>query len=288
MAIVSSIRHYDITNDYNDGANSLKNFLQYAEAISKGDSVQARRVLENLNPLSRKALAPLSKGDAVVEQIAAALRQRGHVVDLNVGQSRFRCDLALRGATDHSYQLGILVDTDSHYANPNLLDRYLMQPSILRAFGWRFALILTKDWYHNPDDVLARLEKMLQGKEEVDKPEIVEEEPVEAAPPAPPPPPVAASASPAASAGEPPASTKTATPDGALSSIRYFEFIGGSSRKFWEVSIHGAGFTVRFGRIGTMGQSQTKNFSDETKANHEAENLIAEKLKKGYVEKAQQ
>ena len=26
MAIVSSIRHHDITNDYNDGANSLKNF----------------------------------------------------------------------------------------------------------------------------------------------------------------------------------------------------------------------------------------------------------------------
>src|SRR6185295_15496871 len=30
MAIVSSIRHSDITNDYNDGANSLRNFLQYA------------------------------------------------------------------------------------------------------------------------------------------------------------------------------------------------------------------------------------------------------------------
>ena len=68
MAMVSSIRHHDITNDYNDGANSLKNFLHYAEAVSKGDEAAARRVLENLNPLSRKALAPLSKGDAVVEQ----------------------------------------------------------------------------------------------------------------------------------------------------------------------------------------------------------------------------
>ena len=36
--VVSSIRHHDITNDYNDGANSLKNFLQYAEAVSKGDA----------------------------------------------------------------------------------------------------------------------------------------------------------------------------------------------------------------------------------------------------------
>ncbi|MBK8002164.1 MAG: hypothetical protein IPK15_26595 [Verrucomicrobia bacterium] len=165
MAIVSSIRHHAITNDYNDGANSLKNFLQYAEAVSRGDEATARRVLENLNPLSRKALAPFSKGDAVVEQLAAALRQRGHAVDLNVGQSRFRCDLAVRGSVGSMYQLGILVDTDGHYANSNLLDRYLMQPGILKAFGWRFALVLTKDWYHTPDDVLARLEKLLQGLE---------------------------------------------------------------------------------------------------------------------------
>ena len=79
------------------------------------------------------------------------------VVDLNVGQSKFRCDLAVRSNGDSLYQLGILVDTDGHYANPNLLDRYLMQPSILRAFGWRFALVLTKDWYHTPDDVLIHI-----------------------------------------------------------------------------------------------------------------------------------
>src|SRR6185503_11364389 len=126
-----------ITNDYNDGANSLKNFLHYAEAVSKGDETTARRILENLNPLSRNALAPLSKRDAVVEQVAAALRQRGYAVDLNVGQSKFRCDLAVRGSGDSLYQLGILVDTERHYANPNLLDRYLMQPAILRAFGWQ-------------------------------------------------------------------------------------------------------------------------------------------------------
>src|ERR1043165_3162975 len=155
MAIVSSIRHHEITNDYNDGANSLKSFLHYAEAVSTGDAATARRVLENLNPLARKALAPAGLGDAVVEQLAAALRARGHAVDLNVGQSRFRCDLAVRGSSDGLYRLGILVDTDGHYANANILDRYLMQPSILRAFGWQFALVLTKDWYQNRDDVLS-------------------------------------------------------------------------------------------------------------------------------------
>ena len=36
---------------------------------------------------------------------------------------------------------------------------------------------------------------------------------------------------------------------------RYFEFIGGSSAKFWEVVVSGNEVTVRFGRIGTEGQT---------------------------------
>jgi predicted DNA-binding WGR domain protein len=291
MALVSSIRHHDITNDYNDGANSLKNFLHYAEAVSKGDTTTARRVLENLNPLSRKALAPLSLGDAVVEQLAAALRARGYSVDLNVGQSRFRCDLAVGGKTESLYRLGILVDTDGHYANPNLLDRYLMQPSILRAFGWRFTLVLTKDWYHNQDDVVSRIEKLLQGEEVVEDPEPSMVEPPEPAPapveekapaaaPVPPANPVVVPAiSPAKPVSAPVAA---AAKPGA---VRHFEFVGGGSSKFWEIAVTGNSFTVRFGRIGTAGQSQTKTFADEARAEREAENLVSEKVKKGYLEK---
>ncbi len=279
MAVVSSIRHHLITNDYNDGANSLKNFLQYAEAVSKGDEATARRVLENLNPLSRKALAPLTKGDAVVEKLAAALRARGHEVDLNVGQSKFRCDLAVRNSSDGFYQLGILVDTDGHYANANLLDRYLMQPSILRAFGWRVTMILTKDWYHNPEDVLARLEKLLQGQEIKDETEPADEVAEAPAPlPSSAPPPE----SPARHSSATPARPETAA---AATSVRRFELISETSRKFWEVSFSGSSLTVRFGRLGTAGQSQTKAFPDEPTARRETENLIADKIKKGYLEK---
>jgi hypothetical protein len=162
MAVVSSIRHDDITNDYNDGASTLKNFLRYALATSTGDETRARRVLELLNPLARKTLAPAERDDAVVAAIAKALTARGYAVDRNVGQSRFRCDLAVRNHSGSEYQVGIFVDTALFYQNPNLLDRYLMQPSILRTFGWQFALVLAKDWYHNPNGILARLERLLK------------------------------------------------------------------------------------------------------------------------------
>ena len=161
MVVVSSIRHDQITNDHNDGANALKKFLQYAEATSRGDTSGARRVLEKLNPLARKALAPANTGDAVVAALATARRSRGYAVDRDLGQSRFRCDLAVGNQHASEYQLGILVDTEAHYRNGSLLDRYLMQPSILRIRLACCDWCSTKDWYHKPDEVLARLERLL-------------------------------------------------------------------------------------------------------------------------------
>lgn len=63
---------------------------------------------------------------------------------------------------------------------------------------------------------------------------------------------------------------------------RRFEYVEGSSSKFWEISVQGAEVIVRFGRLGTAGQKQAKTLSDA--ASRHAEKLIAEKTKKGYVE----
>ena len=65
---------------------------------------------------------------------------------------------------------------------------------------------------------------------------------------------------------------------------RYFEFVGGSSAKFWECGVSGNEVTVRFGRIGTNGQTQTKTLDDADAATKHAEKLIGSKLKKGYQE----
>jgi len=65
---------------------------------------------------------------------------------------------------------------------------------------------------------------------------------------------------------------------------RRFEFVEGSSDKFWEVAVNGNEVVVRFGRNGTSGQTETKTFPDAATANQHAEKKIAEKVKKGYAE----
>lgn len=73
---------------------------------------------------------------------------------------------------------------------------------------------------------------------------------------------------------------------------RYFEFIGldternTQSEKFWEVAVSGSTVTVRFGKIGAAnGQTSEKAFPSAAEAQVYADKLIAEKTKKGYVEK---
>ena len=85
-----------------------------------------------------------------------------------------------------------------------------------------------------------------------------------------------------------PASDKrpAATPPVATAAgARYFEFTGGTSNKFWEVSLSGNDLTTRWGRIGTAGQSKTKSFSDAAAAAKQAAKLVEEKAGEGYVEK---
>ena len=65
---------------------------------------------------------------------------------------------------------------------------------------------------------------------------------------------------------------------------REFQFHEGSSDKFWTIELEGKSFTVQFGRTGTAGQSQTKDFSSSADAEKACAKLIAEKVKKGYQE----
>lgn len=66
--------------------------------------------------------------------------------------------------------------------------------------------------------------------------------------------------------------------------MRRFELIEGTASKFWEVEQSDTELNIRWGRIGTAGQSQTKSFADAAKAATALTKLVAEKSGKGYSE----
>ena len=56
------------------------------------------------------------------------------------------------------------------------------------------------------------------------------------------------------------------------------------SQKFWRIDYSGENFAVNYGKYGTIGRYEVKEFDSEEESNKTAEKLIAQKLKKGYKE----
>ena len=65
---------------------------------------------------------------------------------------------------------------------------------------------------------------------------------------------------------------------------KYLIYEDESSKKFWRVQTSGSQVTVVFGRIGTAGQSQTKEYPSAGDAEKDAAKQAAAKIKKGYRE----
>ncbi|WP_437625276.1 WGR domain-containing protein [Sorangium sp. So ce1151] len=68
--------------------------------------------------------------------------------------------------------------------------------------------------------------------------------------------------------------------------MRRFEFVQGTSAKFWMSDVDDRTFIVVYGRLGTAGQRKEKAFPTAEAAARELEKKVAEKLREGYQEVA--
>lgn len=260
--------------------------------MSQGDVESGQRILAGMSRWHDSAsIANVPDDDQVCRQLAKALRERGYVVDAPVGQSHFCVDLAVRCEADTEYRLGILVDTVAQYECLDALERDMLRPRLLKAFGWPIAKVLAKDWFADRQKELSRILALIHDKmREKDAPTDPSDDNRDYDDPA-----------------------ESFLGDNAEESLqfsladcnaidgdssneidqpllstsqepRYFEYRDDHSNKFWEIRVIDREHTVRFGRIGAAGQSQTKAFPDSTAARRDADKLIGEKIRKGYKE----
>jgi hypothetical protein len=94
---------------------------------------------------------------AVVEQLRRALEGRGVETETGVGESVFRCDLALKLPGDVGHRVAVLVDTPERIEADSLLERLTTHPRALTATGWRVHHVLTTDWTRSPGTVVDQL-----------------------------------------------------------------------------------------------------------------------------------
>jgi DNA polymerase III delta prime subunit len=168
MVVISSIRGEAITNDYNPGALAFKNYLLYADAMSQGKMEAADQILQSTHRGADDASSDAWE-DGVIEPLVEWLEGQGFVADRNVGQSSFKCHVAVRRPEDTIYRLGILIDGKSYYGQRDLLERDLMRPKLLRDFGWQVSVLLAADWWQRTEEIKSELLGRLENPHPADK-----------------------------------------------------------------------------------------------------------------------
>ncbi|HEY0299594.1 MAG TPA: DUF3320 domain-containing protein, partial [Arachidicoccus sp.] len=148
MKIYSTLRadQIDLSRTRSEGVAGLKAFLSFAE---KGKSALP---VKQTGSFDKKAL------HIIEESIAALLREKGYKVDINIGCSGYRIDMAVVHPQKPSeYLLGILFDGHNYAAAQNARDRNIVQSSVLKQLGWIIFRIWTLDWWRSKDKIMQQL-----------------------------------------------------------------------------------------------------------------------------------
>jgi hypothetical protein len=151
MHVFSSLRadHLDVTRTQAEGVRVLRAFLEYAE---KGVAALGR---------SANQLEP--KGALLEHEIAKALEREGYKVDVHVGVSGFRIDLAIVHPEDPDvYVLGVLCDGVTYKSGKTVRDREVLRGQVLRQLGWHIHQVWSLDWLDNPNKELQRIVEAIQ------------------------------------------------------------------------------------------------------------------------------
>jgi hypothetical protein len=146
--VFSSIHYYDIpaaTSAY-PGVERLKKFLKFAET-------------------GEIDLPSITGGDYDSEferSVANALRNRGYVVDGQVGSSGFKIDLAIRHPSkEGEYLCGVECDGATYHSSLTARERDRIRQEILESRGWTILRIWSTDWFRGRERELKKIEQKL-------------------------------------------------------------------------------------------------------------------------------
>jgi very-short-patch-repair endonuclease len=147
----------------------LKGYLQYAKAISDGQTEVADALLRDLAEATDRAITPHAGGvlqfDSDFEQqVHQTLRAQGLELDTQVGVGGYRNDLAVVDPDDPSrYCLAIECDGATYHSGRSVRERDIARQRLLEIRGWTFERIWSRDWWRSPQAEVERIVQRVRG-----------------------------------------------------------------------------------------------------------------------------
>ena len=155
----------------NKGPKLFKRYLMYAKAIAENNSKLASAILDDLNPgfLKRKNRG-MQANDTVIhtesifeDQVLDALIARGYQVEPQLGYSDYRIDLAIRNPDDPDrFILAVECDGTTFHSAKSIRERDIARQRFLEQMGWKVERIWSRNWWHDPQRELKRIEQRIE------------------------------------------------------------------------------------------------------------------------------
>ncbi|MCL0031956.1 DUF3320 domain-containing protein, partial [Dehalococcoidia bacterium] len=161
LDIVHSLQASDInpTGEGGSGAQILKRFLEYSSSDNRAQYFEATPQID-----------PLAEPDSDFEiSVAKALIDRGHKIQIQVGVSGYRIDMAIESEDGNGYDLAIECDGATYHSSASARDRDRIRQNILEGLGWTVHRVWSTSWIKNQDHEIDLIEKSLKMARSKDK-----------------------------------------------------------------------------------------------------------------------
>ena len=168
VKVVSSIKamDIDIKKVANAGPRLLHDYLNYAE--------HGNMAIDNASSISKEHeyYSPFE------DDVLKFLEENGYEVSKELGNSKYKIDLAVKNPKTKEYVLAIELDGATYHSSKSARDRDRIRQSVLEGMNWKFYRIWSADWFKNNSiekkNLLAACKKAIASSEE-NKPKIKEE-----------------------------------------------------------------------------------------------------------------
>lgn len=167
--VISSIEpeELNVSTAKNRGSRLLRQYLEYAKAVSTASNDGQAAVLRGIN-----TDVDVRPGDTdphfeseFEEQVAQALEREGLVVRPQVGVSGYRIDLGIVDAADPTrFLLGIECDGASYHSARDVRERDAYRQRFLESRGWRIHRIWSRNWWQNPRREVEAVLRLVRGR----------------------------------------------------------------------------------------------------------------------------
>ena len=159
--VVTSIEPEELNVSYskNLGPKVLKKYLQYVRAVSFGNKYEQKIILESLR---KKTIVKSEEVGGIEMDIKKELEKRKYVVDANIGNAKYKINLAIYNKKLDRYVLGIEIDSNAYHSSESLLERDVFRTNFLNSRGWNIFRLWSRDWWKDKEKTLELIENKIK------------------------------------------------------------------------------------------------------------------------------